>query len=58
MLNDDHKNALRDARSAVSAYSRNPSDSNAAKVQFVMETEKDRKQAIWQQHFEMWLRTQ
>ncbi len=57
MLNDDHKDALRDAKSAVGAYAKDPSDRNAARVQFALETAKDLKQTMWQQHFEVWLRS-
>ena len=57
MLDDDHKNALRDARSAVSAYTRDPSAQNAARVQFALGTAKELKQTMWREHFEKWLQT-
>ena len=55
ILDDDHKNALRDARSAVSAYARDPSARNAARVQFALGTARELKQTMWREHFEKWL---
>jgi hypothetical protein len=40
MLKHDHKNALRDAKAAVSAYARDPSDRNAEQVETAWQTVK------------------
>jgi len=51
MLNEDHKNALSDAKSAVRAYAKNPSDTNAERVETAWQTVKRLKAAtMWRQH--------
>ena len=57
MLTEDHENALRELRTATSAYARDPSDRNAAKVQFAFGTVNDLKQMMWREHYEKWLQS-
>ena len=57
MLNDYHKNALSDAKSAVRAYAKEPSDRNAVQVQLALETVKDLKETVWREHLEEWLKS-
>ena len=40
MLKQDHKNAIRDAKAAVSAYAKDPSDRNAEQVESTWQTVK------------------
>lgn len=54
MFNDDPKSALIAAKSAVSAYAKDPSDQNAARVQFTWKVVKDLQA---QKQGEMWSRT-
>ena len=57
MLDNEHKNVLRDTRLAVSAYAKDPSDRNAARVQFSLRMPKELELSMWQEHFEKWLRS-
>jgi hypothetical protein len=57
MLTEDHENALVDYRASISAYARDPSDRNAAKVQFAFGTVNNLKQLLWREHSEKWLQS-
>jgi hypothetical protein len=58
MPKDDRKKAFNAAKSAVSAYAKNPSDKNAERVQSAWKSVKDLQAVpIWQQHSEIWLRS-
>ncbi len=58
MLKDDRKRVFNAAKSAVSAYAKDPSDKNAARVQSAWETVKDLQAVpIWWQQSEIWLRS-
>ena len=58
MLDNEHKNVQFETRSAVSAYARDPSERNAARVEFALGAANALKKSMWQQHFEKWLRSQ
>lgn len=58
MPKDDRKKALGTARSAVHAYTKDPSDKNAGRVQRAWETVKDLQASpIWWQHLGIWLQS-
>jgi len=58
MLNGDRKNAFRDAKSAVSAYAREPSDTNAVKVHSAWEAVKNLNATpIWRHRSGVWLQS-
>lgn len=57
MLDNEHKNAPLETRSEVSAYARDPSDRNAAGVEFALGAANALKKSMWQQHCEKWLRS-
>jgi hypothetical protein len=58
MPKDDRKRALKAAKSAVNTYAKDPSDKNAERVQSAWKSVKDLQAVpIWQQHSEIWLRS-
>lgn len=58
MTTDDRKDAFVAAKAAVNAYSKDPTDENAARVQSAWMAVKDLQATpIWRQQFEMWLQS-
>ncbi len=58
MLKDNGKTALNAAKSAVSAFAKDPSDTNAARVQSAWVKVKNLQAVpIWQQQAEAWLQS-
>jgi hypothetical protein len=58
MLKDNRRTALNAAKSAVSAFAKDPSETNAAGVQSAWEKVRDLQAVpIWQQQAEAWLQS-